>query len=672
LTDTPADTSSIKRPATKPRPRAKAPVEDETGDTAEAQGVRFLDDVRVLEIASLSPTQFGMYLADLGAEVIKVEPVRGDTTRLMGVHSGFHDSGLHRRWNRGKHSLAIDTRSAEGLAVIKKLIPTVDMIVEGLRPGALAKMGLTWDTIKELNPRIVMVALSGFGQTGPYRNLPSHGVGFDAIAGLAGVEEDDEGRPRVPGRHVYHGAMVAPLIGVSSALAALAWSRRHDKPVFLDVAQADAAAFVNYEIEERVAMQRAITAGAIPMPDFGRAAHPPTIQAYRTRDGKPLMLMALERKFFVRLAEATGRQDLLAHVDDAHLVRGSKEIDEALVAAIATKNLDEWMMILADLDVPVVPVNESAQVAENPQMKARLEWIEGDQATVSMKFPVKSDPPLATPRAAPWIGQDSTQILSRIDLDPGEGDRLESKGVVRLNRVQAYSSPKFKALESVPMKIFEAKPQGEAKGAVIVIQEAFGITDHIKTICHRLAAEGYVAVAPHLFHRTGDPIISYEKMQEVMPHISKLNRAEIENDVKTTLGHLATLGFTGKKVAIIGFCMGGTIAFHAGVEWELGAAITFYGGGILQGRFGLPAMAENAPSLKTPWLGEFGDRDQSIPTAEVNDLRKAATKAKVDTQVDRYPEADHGFHCNDRSSYHEASSKVAWARAVQFLDEHVG
>jgi carboxymethylenebutenolidase len=320
----------------------------------------------------------------------------------------------------------------------------------------------------------------------------------------------------------------------------------------------------------------------------------------------------------------------------------------------------------------VVPVNESAAVAENPQMKARIEWIEADQSTVTMKFPVKSDPPMAAPRMAPWVGQDTAEILGRVDLAPAEQDKLAQEGLIRLTRpVQVVRSPDPNVLESVPMKIFEAKPQGEAKGAVIVIQEAFGITDHIKTICHRLAAEGYLAVAPHLFHRTGDPIIGYDKMQEVMPHISKLNRAEIENDIKTTLGHLSTLGFSGRKVAIIGFCMGGTIAFHAGVEWELGAAITFYGGGIAQGRFGLPAMVEAAASLKTPWLGEFGDLDQSIPTAEVKALREAAAKASVPTEVDRYPEADHGFHCNDRSSFHEASSKVAWARTLQFLDEHL-
>jgi carboxymethylenebutenolidase len=221
------------------------------------------------------------------------------------------------------------------------------------------------------------------------------------------------------------------------------------------------------------------------------------------------------------------------------------------------------------------------------------------------------------------------------------------------------------------MKIYEVKPDGTAKGAVIVIQEAFGIVDHIKDICQRLAAEGYVAVAPHLFHRTGDPLIPYDKMQEVMPHIMKLNRADIEADLKATLGFLAAAGFSGRQVAIIGFCMGGTISFFAGAEWALGAAVTFYGGGIAQGRFGLPAMADQAPSLKTPWLGNFGDLDQSIPVAEVDALREAAGRAAVDTEVNRYPEADHGFHCNDRSSFNEASSKDAWAKTVRFIDAHV-
>jgi crotonobetainyl-CoA:carnitine CoA-transferase CaiB-like acyl-CoA transferase len=145
-----------------------SPKSKDAGKSNDAGAVRFLDDVRVLEIASLSPTQFGMHLADLGAEVIKIEPPgRGDATRLIGTRPGFKDSGLHRRWNRGKLSVAIDTRSPAGIEVVKRLIPTVDILVEGLRPGTLAKMGLSWSTLTELKPNLVMVALSGYGQSGP-------------------------------------------------------------------------------------------------------------------------------------------------------------------------------------------------------------------------------------------------------------------------------------------------------------------------------------------------------------------------------------------------------------------------------------------------------------------------------------------------------------------------
>jgi carboxymethylenebutenolidase len=221
------------------------------------------------------------------------------------------------------------------------------------------------------------------------------------------------------------------------------------------------------------------------------------------------------------------------------------------------------------------------------------------------------------------------------------------------------------------MKLYEVAPEGAAKGAVIVIQEAFGITDHIMDVCRRLAAEGYLAVAPHVFHRTGDPVIGYDKMQDVVPHIMKLNREDIDADLKASLDYLAAKGFSGRQVAIIGFCMGGTIAFHAGVQWPLGAAVTFYGGGITQGRFGLPELIKTAPALKTPWLGNYGDLDQSIPLTEVELLRKAAATSGQPTEVNRYAEADHGFHCNDRSAFHEPSSKDAWHKTVQFLNSHV-
>jgi crotonobetainyl-CoA:carnitine CoA-transferase CaiB-like acyl-CoA transferase len=403
-----------------------------------ATDVRFLDDVCVLEIASLAPTQLGMHLADMGAEVIKIEPPgRGDATRLVGTHPGFADSGLHRRWNRGKRSVAVDTRTTAGVDLVRRLIPQVDIVIEGLRPGTLARMGLAWAELVELKPDLVMVALSGYGQTGPYRDLPSHGIGFDAVAGLADVDDDEDGRPRVRGRHVYYGAQVAPLLAATGALAALSWSRRTGRPVFLDVAQADAAAFVNYDVEEQTATTRAAAAGTVDpsVPSAPRSAETPahrsTMQSYRTRDGRLLLVMALERKFFVRLAEAVGRDDLLAQVaDDQHIVTGSEETDAALGEIIASRDLDEWMELFAAADVPVVPVNESTQVADDPHLRARIDWMEADQHTVTMKSPVHSEPRLASPPGAPAVGQHTAEVLGRVGVDPATLEQLVRDGVV--------------------------------------------------------------------------------------------------------------------------------------------------------------------------------------------------------------------------------------------------
>jgi crotonobetainyl-CoA:carnitine CoA-transferase CaiB-like acyl-CoA transferase len=394
-------------------------------------GIKVLDLSRVL--AGPWCTQL---LADLGAEVIKIEPPsRGDATRLIGGAPGFNDSGLHRRWNRGKKSVAIDTRNPAGIEIIKRLIPTVDLVIEGLRPGTLEKMGLSWPVLTALKPNLVMVSLSGYGQTGPYRDMPSHGVAFDAISGLAGVEHDENGHPRVAPRHVYYGGLVGPLFGATSALAALSWSRRTGRPVFLDVAQADTAAFANYAVEQEAAQRRAVESGAVkaPPPAPQRGAQPAsTMQAYRTGDGKLLMLMALERKFFLRLAEATGRNDLLAHIGDEYMVRGTKEIDQALRETIASKDIEAWMEIFAGADVPVVPVNESAEVADDPQMRARIEWMDSDQGTVTMKTPVRSDPAMASPQQAPSIGQHTAEILARVDIAPSELERLEKDAVIRV------------------------------------------------------------------------------------------------------------------------------------------------------------------------------------------------------------------------------------------------
>jgi carboxymethylenebutenolidase len=221
------------------------------------------------------------------------------------------------------------------------------------------------------------------------------------------------------------------------------------------------------------------------------------------------------------------------------------------------------------------------------------------------------------------------------------------------------------------MRLYEARPEGEARGAVVVIQEAFGVTEHIEDVCRRFAAEGFLAVAPHLFHRSGDPVIAYEEMEKVYPHVMALNAEGLAADLDAALGYLTNAGFEPKQIAVVGFCMGGSVAYWAGERQALGAAVSFYGGGIAGGRFGIPPLVELAAQLKTPWLGFFGDRDQTISVDEVESLRNATQDTKVPTEIVRFPEAEHGFHCDARSSYHEASAKDAWLQTLQWLRTHL-
>src|SRR5579859_6173978 len=138
-------------------------------------------------------------------------------------------------------------------------------------------------------------------------------------------------------------------------------------------------------------------------------------------------------------------------------------------------------------------------------------------------------------------------------------------------------------------------PTGNAKGGIIVVQEAFGVNDHIEDVCRRFADEGWLAVAPHLFHRTGDPKLGYTDMGEIMPHMQALTKDNVLADVDVALAEVARQGIPASRTGITGFCMGGTVTLLVDTERDLGAAVTFYGGGLKEGRFGFPPLIEAAP-----------------------------------------------------------------------------
>jgi carboxymethylenebutenolidase len=223
-----------------------------------------------------------------------------------------------------------------------------------------------------------------------------------------------------------------------------------------------------------------------------------------------------------------------------------------------------------------------------------------------------------------------------------------------------------------PMPAFEASPAGEAKGGIVVVQEAFGVTSHIEDIARRLADAGWQAVAPAFFHRQGSPVLAYDDFAAVMPIMKELTAEGITADVTAALDHLEAAGFTPSRTGVVGFCMGGSVTFYAATLRPLGAAVTFYGGGVTEGRFGLPSLVELAPKLQTPWLGLYGDIDQGIPVADVEQLRTATAASGVPAEVVRFPDADHGFNCNDRPAVFNSSAAAdAWARTLAWFDQYL-
>lgn len=222
-----------------------------------------------------------------------------------------------------------------------------------------------------------------------------------------------------------------------------------------------------------------------------------------------------------------------------------------------------------------------------------------------------------------------------------------------------------------PMTTYVSHPAGTPRGGLVVVQEAFGLTGHIHRVADALAAAGFVAVAPALFHRSEEQVFGYTDYERLAPVIMALTPDTITMDIDAALAELTRLGVAPSAQGIIGFCMGGSVTLATAARLELGAAVTFYGGGIAEGRFGLESGLHYGARLRTPWLGLYGDLDAHIPVDEVEQLRALAAACPVDTEVVRYADADHGFHCDERPSFHPPSSADAWARTVAFLETHL-
>lgn len=224
-----------------------------------------------------------------------------------------------------------------------------------------------------------------------------------------------------------------------------------------------------------------------------------------------------------------------------------------------------------------------------------------------------------------------------------------------------------------PANAYLAMPATDPIGGVVVIPEAFGLNEHIVGVARRFAEAGYAGLGVDVFHRSGQGVAPYDDFKKAMALSDGLDDDGFLADLDAAVAQLVSIGIAEGNIAVVGYCIGGRLSFLAALRRRLGAAISYYGGGIVdQGAFpAMPALLKEVGALQTPWLGFFGDLDKSIPTDHVETLRRALASVDVPYEIVRYPEATHGFNCDARPSYNEDASADAFGRATGWLQRHL-
>ena len=368
---------------------------------------RPLEGIRVLDLSRLLPGPCAtMVLADLGAQVDKVEdPQGGDYLRFMPPH---HD-GLNapfRMLNRGKRSLVLDLKKPQGREAFLRLVARYDVLVESFRPGVMQKLGLGYAALAEANPRIIVCAITGYGQDGPLAHRAGHDINYLARAGVLGLTGPEGGPPQIFG--VQLADIAGALFGVQGILAALVARATTGKGRFVDVSMCEAAMpFATFGLMsafagESVSSGLSALAGAIA--PFG---------TYATKDGRAMALGALEPKFWLGFCAAVGIEgDMSAMVPGPH----QPDLKAKLRAIFADKTFEEWCAVASATDCCLEPVLLPEEIVKDAQHEAR-NALPREGTLPYVKTPGAKA--WAT-SAAPAQGQHSDEVLSEAGLTRDE------------------------------------------------------------------------------------------------------------------------------------------------------------------------------------------------------------------------------------------------------------
>lgn len=373
-----------------------------------------LNGIRILDLSRLVPGPYlTQLLADLGAEVIKVEtPLAGDYARLIPAEMGL--GKMFEMINRGKKSVAINYRNPRGREVFLRLASTADVLIEGFRPGAMARWKIDYETIRTVNGAMIYCSLSGYGQEGPYRQRAGHDLNYLAISGALSLNAR-ENQPPVP-----YGVAVADLSGAMLAsiaiLSALVARQKDGKGAYLDVSLLDGAlSWMTPQAGAAFFSGLSVKGGKLAL-SGGLACY----NIYETADGKYLSLGALEPTFWSDFCKVTGRNDLLPRQFD-------RSIKDEVAHIFKGRTLDAWLEAFSNSDGCVEPVLSFEEMLSHPQVRARGFVHEEDGQPVGLNTPfVFAHGPK---RPAPKLGEHTNAVLGEI-LSEGELEELANSGII--------------------------------------------------------------------------------------------------------------------------------------------------------------------------------------------------------------------------------------------------
>ena len=400
--------------------------------------MRPLDGIKVLDLTRLLPGEFcSMILGDFGAEVIKVEDtIQGDYARWINplFTETMMDETISAYFavlNRNKKSVKLNLKMEKGAEAFMRLVSDADVVLESFRPGVMDKLGIGYNALKEINPQIICCALSGYGQTGPYRLTAGHDINYLAIAGLLGMQGIRGGQPILSGVQIADigGGVQMALAGILLAILA---REKTGKGQFVDIAMMDGAM-------SWLAMHAGNYWGDGREPKRGEQnlnGGYACYNVYKTGDGRYLAVGALEEKFWMAFLKTLDKEELFTdHL--AGLDRQAEMIGE-IQKIIITKTLDEWISIFQGVDACVSPVNSLAQAFADPQIKDRKMMVpltyrnkQGAEKTLlQLGIPIKlSETPGRMVLGPPQYGQHTTEVLFEIGYSSEEIEQLYKASV---------------------------------------------------------------------------------------------------------------------------------------------------------------------------------------------------------------------------------------------------